>query len=79
LESDLARGCRGGISNFAIDLCDGPLMTQYRFRTPFHVGKWYDSLTRAQRFATAIGAGGLDQSGAFVPYRGTELEKRERP
>ena len=53
-------------------------MTQYRFRTPFHVGKWYDSLTRAQRFASAIGAGFLDHSGIFVPYRGTELEKRER-
>lgn len=67
-----------GVSEFAIDLRDHPRMTQYRFRTPFHVGKWYDSLTRAQRFANAIGAGFLDHSGTFVPYRGTELERRER-
>ncbi len=53
-------------------------MTQYRFRTPHRSGKWYNSLTQAQRFANAIGAGFLCPTGSFVPYRGTVLELRER-
>lgn len=53
-------------------------MTQYRFRTPQRTGKWYDSLAMAQRFANAIGAGFRDATGAFVAYRGTVLELRER-
>jgi hypothetical protein len=53
-------------------------MTQYRFRTPHRSGKWYGSLQQAQRFANAIGAGFLDPTGGFVPYRGTILEMREK-
>ena len=55
------------------------VMTQYRFRTPHRTGKWYDSLSTAQRFANAIGAGFLDPTGTFVPDRGTVLELREAP
>ena len=52
-------------------------MTQYRFRTPKRQGKWYDSLAQAQRFASAIGAGFLDEHSRFVAYCGTVLELRE--
>lgn len=53
-------------------------MIQYRFRTPRRSGKWYDTLTQAQRFANAIGAGFLDPAGIFATYRGTVLELREK-
>jgi hypothetical protein len=53
-------------------------MTQFRFRTPHRSGKWYDTLSQAQRFANAIGAGFLDSAGSFVAYRGTVLELREK-
>ncbi|RIV88948.1 hypothetical protein [Aurantiacibacter zhengii] len=54
-------------------------MTQYRFITPKRRGKWYDTLAAAQLFAERIGAGFLDSTGQFVPYRGTVLEMRSRP
>ncbi|WP_237487339.1 hypothetical protein [Parapontixanthobacter aurantiacus] len=53
-------------------------MTEYRFITRNRVGKWYDDLRDAQRFAERIGAGFLDPGGRFVPYRGTVLEFRDR-
>jgi hypothetical protein len=53
-------------------------MTQYRFRTPHRSGKWYNSLSQAQSFANAIGAGFLDAAGRFVAYRGTVLELRDK-
>ncbi|QPC99904.1 MULTISPECIES: hypothetical protein [Qipengyuania] len=53
-------------------------MTQYRFLTPKRRGKWYDSLREAQARANAIGAGFLDGTGTFIPYRGTILEMREK-
>jgi len=49
-------------------------MSRYRFITPRRRGKWYTDLREAQRYASAIGAGFLDPSGTFVPYRGTVLE-----
>lgn len=50
-------------------------MTRYRFVTPRRRGKWYASLTQAQAFANAIGAGFLDRlTGRFVVYPGTRLE-----
>jgi hypothetical protein len=49
-------------------------MSRYRFITPRRRGKWYASLREAQCYASAIGAGFLDPSGTFVPYRGTVLE-----
>ncbi len=54
-------------------------MTQYRYRTINRSGKWYPSLAQAQRFANSIGAGFLDRTGVFIPYRGTVLELREVP
>lgn len=54
-------------------------MTQYRFITPGRRGKWYGTLASAQRFAERIGAGFLDATGQFVPYRGTVLEMRDGP
>ncbi|WP_241233671.1 hypothetical protein [Altericroceibacterium xinjiangense] len=46
--------------------------------TPHRVGKWYDDVRQAQRFANAIGAGFLDsRTGRFVAYPGTELETAE--
>ncbi|WP_338244704.1 hypothetical protein [Aurantiacibacter hainanensis] len=54
-------------------------MRQYRFITPHRKGKWYDRLSQAQAFANRIGAGFLDASGQFVPYRGTVLEIRGKP
>ncbi|RPF70210.1 hypothetical protein [Aurantiacibacter spongiae] len=54
-------------------------MQQYRFITANRTGKWYDRLCDAQSFANAIGAGFLDSSGEFVPYRGTVLEIRGKP
>ena len=54
-------------------------MTQYRFITSKRKGKWYDRLAQAQAFAQRIGAGFLDRSGEFIPYRGTILEMREKP
>jgi hypothetical protein len=53
-------------------------MTQYRFITPHRTGKWYQTLADAQIYANSIGAGFVDASGTFVPYRGTVLELRER-
>ena len=53
-------------------------MTKFRFVTPHRIGKWYDDLGLAQRFAAAIGAGFLDsRSGRFVAYRETRLERAE--
>lgn len=50
-------------------------MTKFRFVTPHRIGKWYNDLSLAQRFASAIGAGFLDRrSGRFVAYPGTRLE-----
>jgi hypothetical protein len=50
-------------------------MTKFRFVTPHRIGKWYNDLGLAQRFASVIGAGFLDRrSGRFVPYPGTRLE-----
>ncbi|WP_271077935.1 hypothetical protein [Aurantiacibacter sp. MUD61] len=54
-------------------------MTQYRFVTEKRQGKWYDRLSQAQAYAERIGAGFLDAKGRFVAYRGTILEKREKP
>jgi len=51
-------------------------MPHYRYITPRRRGKWYANLIDAQRQASAIGAGFLDGSGSFVPYRGTILELR---
>lgn len=53
-------------------------MTQYRFRTAKRTGKWYDSLTQAQRFANAIDAGFFEAAGSFIAYRGTVLELRDK-
>ena len=53
-------------------------MIQYRFITPHRTGKWYHTLADAQIYANVIGAGFVDASGTFVPYRGTVLELRER-
>ena len=51
-------------------------MTRFRFVTPNRIGKWYNDLHLAQRFANAIGAGFLDaRSGRFVAYPGTRLEQ----
>lgn len=51
-------------------------MTRFRFVTPHRIGKWYNDLKLAQRFASAIGAGFLDdRSGRFVAYPGTKLEQ----
>ncbi|WP_215229854.1 hypothetical protein [Erythrobacter sp. 3-20A1M] len=52
------------------------VMPHYRYITPRRRGKWYANLIDAQRQASAIGAGFLDGSGSFVPYRGTILELR---
>lgn len=52
-------------------------MLQYRFITRTRRGKWYDDLRDAQRFANEIGAGFLDATGIFQPYRGTVLEMRD--
>ena len=53
-------------------------MTKFRFITPHRVGKWYDDLDLAQRFASTIGAGFLDRrSGRFVAYPGTSLERAD--
>lgn len=52
---------------------------QYRFINRNRRGKWYDDVREAQRRANEIGAGFLDASGHFQPYRGTVLELRERP
>ncbi len=53
-------------------------MKRFRFVTPHRVGKWYDDVRQAQRFANAIGAGFLDsRTGRFVAYPGTELETAE--
>jgi hypothetical protein len=50
-------------------------MKKFRFVTPHRIGKWYNDLHLAQRFANAIGAGFLDRSsGRFVAYPGTRLE-----
>lgn len=60
-------------------------MTRFRFVTPHRIGKWYNDLELAKRFADAIGAGFLDRrSGRFVAYPGTRLEtadlsEREQP
>jgi hypothetical protein len=55
-------------------------MTKFRFVTPHRIGKWYDDLGLAQRFADAIGAGFLDRrSGQFVAYPGTQLETAVMP
>lgn len=55
-------------------------MTKFRFVTPHRIGKWYNDLGLAQRFANAIGAGFLDRrSGRFVAYPGTRLEREEFP
>ncbi len=51
-------------------------MPEYRYITPRRRGKWYPNLLDAQRQANAIGAGFLDGTGTFVPYRGTILELR---
>ena len=52
---------------------------QYRFITRNRKGKWYDLLSLAQVNAERIGAGFLDGSGEFIPYRGTVLEFRSKP
>lgn len=55
-------------------------MTRFRFITPHRIGKWYNDLGLAQRFADAIGAGFLDPlSGQFVAYKGTRLEQVDLP
>ena len=53
-------------------------MVFYRYLTGKRIGKWYASLTEAQRNANAIGAGFTEPGGAFIPYRGSILEMRER-
>jgi len=53
-------------------------MLQYRFHTSGRRGKWYRTLSEAQAHANAIGAGFLDPTGTFTPYRGTVLEIGER-
>jgi hypothetical protein len=53
-------------------------MRKFRFVTPHRIGKWYNDLQLAQRFANGIGAGFLDgRSGHFVAYPGTRLEIAE--
>jgi hypothetical protein len=53
-------------------------MTKFRFITPHRIGKWYDDLDLAQRFANTIGAGFFDRrSGQFVAYPGTRLERAD--
>ncbi len=52
-------------------------MTKYRYISRGRRGKWYPTLSEAQLHANEIGAGFLDPSGRFVPYRGTVLEFRE--
>ncbi len=55
-------------------------MTRFRFVTPHRIGKWYNDLGLAQRFANAIGAGFLDpRSGRFIAYRETRLETATIP
>lgn len=55
-------------------------MTKFRFVTPHRIGKWYDDLGLAQKFANAIGAGFLDpRTGRFVAYPGTRLEMTSLP
>jgi hypothetical protein len=50
-------------------------MIKFRFVTPHRIGKWYQDLHLAQRFANGIGAGFLDsRSGEFIAYPGTRLE-----
>jgi hypothetical protein len=55
----------------------GLSMTQYRYIAKGRRGKWYPTLSAAQFYANKIGAGFLDPSGQFVPYRGTVLELRD--
>ena len=52
-------------------------MTQYRYIANGRRGKWYPTLSAAQFHANKIGAGFLDPTGNFVPYRGTVLEFRD--
>ncbi|MFN6934166.1 MAG: hypothetical protein ACK4NZ_03325 [Tsuneonella sp.] len=53
-------------------------MTKFRFVTPHRTGKWYSSLTEAQRFAERIGAGFHERlTRRFVAYKGTRLESAE--
>jgi len=52
-------------------------MTHYRYIAKGRRGKWYPTLSEAQRQANKIGAGFLDPTGQFVPYRGTILEFRD--
>ena len=52
-------------------------MTHYRYIAKGRRGKWYPTLSEAQRQANKIGAGFLDSTGQFVPYRGTILEFRD--
>ena len=55
-------------------------MTKFRFVTPHRIGKWYNDLGLAQRFANTLGAGFFDhRSGCFVAYPGTRLERAEPP
>lgn len=55
-------------------------MTRFRFVTPHRIGKWYNDLALAQRFANSIGAGFLcNRSGRFVAYPGTRLETAAGP
>lgn len=50
-------------------------MTRYRFVTPHRIGKWYNDLETAQRFACDIGAGFYEQrSGKFYAYKDTRME-----
>ncbi|WP_232725710.1 hypothetical protein [Qipengyuania seohaensis] len=54
-------------------------MVFYRFLTRNRVGKWYASLTDAQRNANEIGAGFTGPGGSFTAYRGTILEMQDQP
>jgi hypothetical protein len=54
-------------------------ISKYRFVTPHRIGKWYQDLSLARRFASVIGAGFYDnRSGEFVAYPGTRLEVAAR-